>query len=478
VIRKVSRYITRLLASAGLAVGLLVFVGLWSLLATFVPQGEAATPAVAAWAKSHALLEPLVRAIGLHQAFGAPAFLACVVLLALSTVLCSWRRTKVALSRARTLRLVARGESPSQSERHELEIACDPALAAADVLSIAAGTLGRLGFRTSAADDTLTSASAPWSVWGSPVFHWALVVLILAAVAGSLVRSEGSMALAVGQAKADSAASYVSVSAGPWHSWSGVDRGIRLDSFDPDFKTGGIDRGAVPTVSVLDASGKAVVTQRVYPNMKLHSGSLSINSPAVGLAASLDLLDASGAQVGQLIQYDDFSQAATGGTVPLEMFSHRDSAGRVQLRLAATVPLDRVGTGYGEYIPAQPSVRLVVTSAGGTTLLDHILRPGESVALPGGGAMRLAGIGWYARLSLVDDPTIPFVYGSMIMAIIGLSVTALVRQQYLVATVVGGPDGVTLALDMRLWHNASTSRTEIVGELARALGSDEKESAS
>jgi hypothetical protein len=121
---------------------------------------------------------------------------------------------------------------------------------------------------------------------------------------------------------------------------------------------------------------------------------------------------------------------------------------------------------------------VLVTSSGGTVLLDHLLRQGEEVALPGGGSIRLAGIGWYSRLSLVDDPTIPLIYAAMIVAALGLTMTLVFRQQLVLATYVEGPDGSILAMRLRLWRNTSTSRGEIESALARALQSHEKESMS
>jgi cytochrome c biogenesis protein ResB len=472
VIRRAWRGILRFLGSPTLAVGLLAFVSAWSIVATAVPQGDASVPAVIDWAAKHGSLEPLVRALALHQAFSSYIFLFCVTLLAVSTLVCSWNRTKVAIGRTRVLRNARAADSRSIAEKHDLEIACGPALTARDALTIASQSLERIGVKTKRRDEVISAVSAPWAVWGSPVFHWALFLFIVAAFVGSLQRSDGQMAVAVGQTKADAPASYLTVSAGPWHDWRGVHRSIRVDALDPDFKTGGIDRGAVPTISVLDDAGMALVTQRVYPNMKLHSGSLSINAPAVGLAATLALLDGGSNESGRLIEPVDFSQTASGGTVPVEVFSRKDAAGNVVMRLSVTVPLDRVGNHYGEWIPRQPAARVVVTSGDGTPLLDRVVHPGESVAMPGGGSIRLVGIGWYSRLSLVDDATIPFIYGAMIVAMLGLTLSLVARQQVLVATAIQGPDGVTLAMNIRVWRNARASRAEIERELTRALGGE------
>ena len=107
-------------------------------------------------------------------------------------------------------------------------------------------------------------------------------------------------------------------------------RSIRLDAFEPDYKSGGIDRGAVPTVSILDGAGTVLVKQRVYPNNMLHAGSLAINAPGVGLSVWLALLDPAGAETGRVVQYVDFSETAPEGTVADRALLPRRHPDRVQ----------------------------------------------------------------------------------------------------------------------------------------------------
>jgi len=474
VIRKAWRAVARFLASTALVTGLLAFVSLWSAVATFVPQGGSSSPDVSAWAASNPAIEPLVRAVGLHQAFTSYLFLASVLVLGLSTALCAWRRTKVALNRTRTLRAAATADRQSVCATHDLEITFDPALRGPEVLSIASETLGHLGMRAKRKADVVAAVSSPLSVWGSPVFHWALVALMLVVLLGVLQRSDGLMALAVGQTKPEAASSYGVIDAGIWHDWSGVHRSIRLEAFEPDYWTGGLDRGPTPTVSVLDGSGAVIKTQRVYPNMMLHAGPVSISSPACGFAVTVSLVNSSGVEAGRLIQYVDLSPTVSDGTVPVEPFTVSNSSGKVLLSGSVTVPLDRVNWRLQDGLPKQPTAHVVVWSPDGAQLADSIVKPGEGVTMPGGRQLRIIDIGWYARLAIVDDWTTPLLYAVMIIAMLGLTVTLLTRQQLLVATVVEGPDGPRLAVRMRLWRNTPTNRAEIESELARALSGDEK----
>jgi len=469
VIRSVLRRVTSFLASAWLAVGTLTFVGLWGIAATGVPQGAADSSAVEIWAKAHPVLEPVVGLLGLHQAFSAWLFLACVTLLGISTVVCSWRRAKSAYGRARALRTAARADSESLVEGHDLTVALVPALGPSDALTVALEVFAGLGIRAKAEDGVLRAVSPWWSVWGSAVFHWALVALMLFVLVGNLQRSDGLMGVSVGETKPDAPASYRVLTVGPLHSWSSVHRSFRVEALDPDLVVGGVDRGAVPTVSVLDAAGAVVKTQLVYPNMMLHVGSLSINCPAVGLSAEIGVETSAGVELGRSYESIDFSQTATDGTLPAGMLGIFDQSGAVRMRIAVTVPLDRRNGQFREWIPSVPRAHIVVYDLDGTTMLDTVIKPGETAPLPDGGALKLLGIGWYARLSIVDDWTTPFVYAAMIIALLGLSISLLARQQLVLATVVDGPDGPKLVLRMRLWRNVSTTRAEIDAALVAAL---------
>lgn len=464
------------LVSAPLVVGLFVFVGVWSLAATFVAQGVASSNQVAAWARAYPAIEPVAGFLGLHRAFTSHLFLAAVCLLAVSTAICSWRRTRVAIARARRLRAAASVDARSIAETHDLEFECAAGLTDSEVLSIASATLQKLGIKTRRSEDgVLRAVSRPWTIWGSTVFHWALVLLIATVLVGQLMRSEGDVSLAVGQTKPNEPASYSQLYSGPLHSWAGEHRSIRLDAFEPDYKTGGIDRGAVPTVSLLDAAGKVLVKQRVYQNMMLHDGSLAINAPGLGLAVHIAFLDAAGAEVGRSILYVGFSQTAKGGTVPVSEILNSDSSGKTKMALYATVPLEGSPGHYNEWIPRPPRVRVVVASGNGPALFDRTVASGQTLDLPGAGVIKVLGVGWHSRLSIVDDPTIPLLYAAMIIAMIGLAVVALARQRVVLATVVTGPDGSRLAMDVRLWRNVSTNRSEIETELAKALGTEQEE---
>lgn len=468
-IRGFGRKVVGLLASTRLALGLIVFVGIWSVLATVIAQGGSSSRGVTAWAAAYPFLEPLVRIVGLHHAFTAPVFLSCVVLLGVSTAVCATRRTKAAFSRAGTLRAARSADADALAERHDTEIPFAAGLGEEDVLSIAARTLGSRGIRTRRRGGLLVAASSRVNVWGSTVFHWSLVALVAAIFLGQMVRSEGLIQLAVTQTKPDAPTSYVALQSGPWRARASAERSLRLDALEPDYKTGGVDRGAVPTVSLLDAAGKVIVKQRVYPNNMLHSGALAISAPTVGLAVWFVSLDDSGTVVGRYAQPVDFSQDTSGGTTPALALARGNAPDGSAERLYVSVPLDLAGGGYGEWVPDHPSAHVIVLSAQDEVLLDRVIKPREDVPLPGGGKIRLLGVGWYSLLAVVDDPTIPFIYAAMVIAMLGLTMSVALRQHLVIVGVADGDDGPVLAMRSRLWRNVPTSRSEMESDLREAL---------
>jgi hypothetical protein len=474
VIRRAWRGTVRFLGSAGLTVGLLVFAGLWSAVASMIPQAATSGQQVAAWASAHAGLEPLIGALGLHQAFTAPVFIVCIVLLTLCTALCAWRRTKVAIARSRALRVAARADAASVTARHDLEIAVSAALDAPQALSIAAGTLEDLGFRPHRRGECVRSVSPVWAVWGSPIFHWALVAFALVILLGNLLCSQGLIGIATGQTKPDLPTSYGTLQAGSLYNWSSIHRSFRIDSFDPDFHIGDLDYGPAPTVSVLDGSGHVIKTQLVYPNMPLQIGSLTVHAPAFGLAATLSIVDTAGAEEARAVQLIDFSATAAGGTTPIGNLIVSDHAGNPELKVFATVPLDRSGGQYVQALPLAPTARVVITTLGGQTVLDRVVGPGKDVALPVGGSLKLMGIGYYSRLSVVNNGTVPLMYAVLFVAFVGLATAVFARQQYVVVAVVDAPEGTRLLLSARFWRNASITRESIVSALTEALGGVEE----
>jgi cytochrome c biogenesis protein ResB len=456
----------------------LTLLGIWGVLATLVPQGPPSSHAVVEWAERYGGVAPLVKVVGLHRAFGAPIFLVGIGLLALSAVVCAWDRTRVAVGRVRAARRSAQATPEELLDNPDFSVRCATGADAGEVLSDAAEVLAVHGIKTHRSQDMIRSVSSPVAFWGSPVFHWSLVALIAIAALAPVVRAEGLMGLAVGETKPDGPQSYGSVVAGRWHRWDDTPRSYRLDDFEPRFKANGMDVGPVPTVSVLDAEGRVIKTQPVYPNHKLRIGSTAVTAPAFGFAVTVSLRDQAGAEAGRAIHLVDFSQEASEGTLPYGTVPILDQAGNTAATVHVTVPLIRQGDEFVEWLPREATARVVATMADGSLLADEVVEEGGEVRLGDGAALRVESIGWYSRLSIVDDWTIPVIYACMILAATSLAVTAFMRQQLVLATAAETPDGIVLAVRLKLSRNVPTSRHEVESALKQALAGGEGEDAS
>ncbi len=453
--------------------GLLLLLGAWTTAASFVPQNAASADAVLAWRAANPSLLRIVDTLGLHDAFASVPYVALGVFLALCTALCAWRRTGVARRRARRLRDATAGGESAAAASPDLEISLGPNLNQERALEIAADTLRHLGVPTTRRGEVLISVSPWWSVWGTAVFHWALVAVIVTLAVAGLVRAEGQMGVAVGQVRPDQPESYGQLTTGPWYRWDSAERFIRVDGFNIDYQVGGVSRGPTPTVSVLDSDGDVIASRLVYPNHILRQGALSIYPVDYGLSAAIAMLDGTGAEIQRTVQLVDFDGTTPDGTSPISEVGLYGPNGQVLNRLILSVPLDSVDEGFLGRLPETPRARFVILNPDGSLALDEVIEPGQRVQLPAGGELELLGVDYYARLQLVDDPSVPLLYASGVIALVGLGIATLARQMIL--TVKVEPEGghARLAVHMRLWRIYSTSRSEIEDRLRRALGAVE-----
>ncbi|HZL07349.1 MAG TPA: hypothetical protein VFE45_18370, partial [Coriobacteriia bacterium] len=120
-------------------------------------------------------------------------------------------------------------------------------------------------------------------------------------------------------------------------------------------------------------------------------------------------------------------------------------------------------------VPQERVARMAVFTPDGTPVRDLVIAPGEEITLPSGSTLRLDALDFYARLNVVDDPTVPLLYAAFAIAFIGLTLTVVARQQVVLATAHEGEHGPKLAVALRLWRNSPTNREEIQDALEEAL---------
>ena len=460
--------IVRWLASPRLAFALLLVIAALTFLATLVPQGGPSETKVAMWAVAHPFAGPLVRAFGFHAAYTSPVFLACVSLLAASTTVCSWRRTKVAMRRLALVRKMTRDQAVELAARPSFCVAA-PMGGQAALETTAAALQGRRA-RVTQGDGFAGGGASVVGIVGSPVFHWALVLLFVVLAWGQLTRAEGLMGVGEGEVKPNAPAGYGVLNAGALYRWGSTQPSIGVERLRLENVVDGIDRGPTPTVVLYGANGEVLARGDAYPNHPLRYRSYTVHANDYGLSAVLSLTSPSGQPLGKANVLVDFSDTAPGGTAPGE-FSLTDSSGSASIVATVTVPLDRVSAGYSRTLPRNPEAIVSLSDTAGTALTDQeTLSVGQSMTLPDGATLRLDAIRYYARLSVVDDSSLPLVFAVMLVALGGLA-CSLLGSKYAVAIVAAEDDsGARLDVWYRDWRGGASGRIAFEALVRDAVG--------
>jgi hypothetical protein len=277
--------------------------------------------------------------------------------------------------------------------------------------------LAGLRLRTRAGARAGEAVGGRFGLLGSPVFHWSLAALCLAIALGWLVRAEGMIGVPVGYRADDTPEAYGRYEAGPLH--SAAPSGIVFSASDFQLETvvGGVDHGASAVIT-LERGGAVVASQRVYPNNPLRYGAVLIHQNEFGLASVFGFEDASGTVGATSEQLADFDPETESGTTAAQLAA--TSTDGSEFTVESTVIADRTAEGVQLRMPTEKLVRVSIVSAGSSTPTET-LAPGETMALPGGNVLRLVDVVYYARLSVVDDPSVYPIYAIFVIAAVGLS---------------------------------------------------------
>lgn len=460
------RRLARLLESPRLAIGLIAYIGVLAVLGTVIPQGQGTEP-VQTWAAQHPVIEKPVRLLGLHRVTGSALFLGGAVLLAASTAACSWRRTLVATRQYRWARRLADPSVRLRALEAGERIACGDSTV--EALDKAECALREMGMRCSLRSDAGVVASEDvWTVYGSPAFHWALVALIVVVGAGRLTRSEGLMGVPVGSSLAHAPESYRVLETGPLYSWSDPPYVIASDRLELSYVVSGIERGPAPRIELRAPDGRVLARQFAYPNNPLRAGSLTIHANDYGLSATCALVGPDGGTIGEVPLIVDFDDEMPSQTTT-STFSLIDSSGRDVVSGAVSVILDAEAQ-RTRRVPASPKVRLkAVDASTQEPLAEGVLGVGDAIELLDGSALRLERVGYYVRLSVVDDWSVPVLYGLLVLAVVLASVAILGRPIVAVVAAVEDGDPGELAVWIRGFKTGDTRHLIIRDAVVRAV---------
>lgn len=399
--------IRRFLRSPRTALWLIALAAVWMVLGTIVPQDDLDAVAAAQWRSANPAFANVTDALGLHEAFVHPVFLILAALLAASTAVCAWDRSVSAYRLWHKAGVITQPEVDAMRHRPT----CAWSIAGFDgdeeLLAAAASALREAGLRVKQGPAVVEGRTSRVGLVGSPLFHWALVGLLIAAPLGWLASSSGLIGVIEGESVIDEPSAYGLLDTGPLH---GGQSGhlISVDQPMPlSYEAGGVDRGPAPVVTISDGE-KVLASGRVYPNNPLRYGSTTVHMNTYGTGVVLS--EETGGRQGFLIDFPE-----QDGEIAQTTFTLETSEGDTQIEISPHLVADEAGHAV---LHEPREIRVTVS---GANSYSQILREGESFQFADR-ALTIERIGYYARLSVVDDPVIAWIYVLFVAAAIGVTI--------------------------------------------------------
>jgi len=457
------------LRSPRLVAWLIAGIGVYIVLATLVPHGSATEPKVAAWAVRHPVAERYVASLGLHRPYTNPVFLLLVVLLEASTIVCAWERTVSAARGSRAVGVVT-PELLARLREADGRILLPAGKSREEAADAAERVLRRFRMRVRRGPVLLEADSFRFAAFGSPAFHWALAAILALIMAGQLTRAEGKIGIRVGEASRETHASYGHVEEGPLFLERHTGLDLAVSDLDSEHRAGGHDRGPSPFVSLL-REGRVLRRQWVYPNNPLRLGRLFVHYDDYGLSPAVTVLAPDGSVVATGAFFADFANMRQDGLVPVEVTLAQGASDELFLRLA--IRLDP-GEKPGSFIRAMPSGQAVDLSCrlgtSPTFTAPARLEPGRDVVLSSGLRVRYDGTRYYARLVVVDDWSIPYLYVAFAGACIATVFTLILPPRTVWVLAEESPER-RLLVRVRAGRSDPAFRGLVARRLAEAVGS-------
>ncbi len=469
------RWTWRQLTSMRTALILLFLLAVAAIPGSVFPQRLQNLPAVNNYLREYPTWGPIAERLGLFEVYGSPWFAAIYVLLFVSLIGCVVPRT---LQHLRVLR-----QPPPAAPRHLSRLPDHVILtSAAAPEEVLAATRDRLRsrrwrVRTSEPSDGWVAAEKGYArEAGNLLFHVALLGILAAVAVGSLFGFSGKVLVKVGSGFANVPSQYDSFSPGRLTDVADMPPiSMRLDSFEATYQRGGTQDGSprdfTATVTSRETPESEPVTQVVQVNEPLEVGGVKMFLVGHGYAPTITVTDKDGEVVFRdsvVFLPQDGAFTSTGVVKVPDM----DRPLALQGYFLPTAAVDEVRGPYSSF-PAADNPAVFLSAWAGDLRLDTVpnvyqldtsgmeqlgikaLLPGESWEVPDTGAsVRLDGYVEYASFSVAHDPGKEPALIASLLAIIGLTLSLLVRRRRVWVRARTDTAGVTVV------ELAGLSRTE------------------
>ncbi len=472
------RWMWRQVTSMRVALVLLLVLAIAAIPGSVLPQDPQDPAAVRAFISENPFWGPFLDALGMFDVYGSAWFTAIYVLLFLSLIGCIVPRIGVYWRRLREPvppmpRLLTRF-SPAVAEVQSDVADASPRA----VIESAGASLGSWrGYRTRVESEegraSLVAEHEHVREAGNLLFHVALIWILVAVGASTLLTFRGQAIIVVGDSFANAVVSYDSFESGAWFDEGSLEPfTLTLDEFSADFSLAGLAEDFAATVTVTEP-GQEPVAQVARVNEPIIVNGAKVYLQGNGYAPVLTVRDAAGAVVfsGAVPFLPQDSAYTSTGVVKVP-----DVTVGEQLGLEAVLYPSAVTDGETvlSIHPDDSNPLIVFTAYQGDLGLDEgipqnvyvldqtLLSPlrgddgqqavmsvaiGETVDLPeGAGSVTFEGLSRFAAFDLRKDPSLPYVLVGAVLALLGLSASLFAprRRLYLLAENSGAPGAATV----------------------------------
>ncbi|WP_226346509.1 cytochrome c biogenesis protein ResB [Agilicoccus flavus] len=490
-----ARWAWRNLTSMRTALLLLLLVAVAAVPGSIFPQRGIDPVAVSNYLRDNPTLGPWLARLGFFSVYSSVWFSAIYLLLVVSVIGCVVPRTRLHLralrsappaapSRLRRLPAYTRVETDADPDdvlaaaraalrRSRYRVRADPAGTPADPAGTPADTGAAAANTASPRDRSVAGETGYLRETGNLLFHAGILVVIVALAWGYLVGWKADRIVPVGQSFTNTVSGYDTFAPGPWVDADDlVPFTVHLDRLDVRFEESdqgaqfGAARDFRADTTVTPYPGAAPEQRDLRVNGPLTFGDASVYLLGNGYAPRLTVRDAAGAvlyeQATPFLPQDGVYTSAGAVKVPGARPEQLGFTG-VLLPTAAQGPngpesvfpdlrdpvlilnpyVGELFAGGAESVYTLDTSGLTALTGADGKAARLELRPGQTVALPGGrGTVTLEGIDRWAGVSTRYDPAKPLALTSALVALLGLVASLLIRRRRLFVRVgEPGPDG-------------------------------------
>ncbi|MCW2572858.1 MAG: ResB family protein [Frankiales bacterium] len=454
----------RQLTSMRTALLLLFLLALGAVPGGFLPQRSLNPVRVNQYFTHHPTLAPILDRLSLFDVFAAPWFAAVYLLLFVSLVGCLVPRIRL---HARALRRPP-PQAPAMVSRLPVSTRWETALPPDEVLDLAQRRLR--SWRTARRADAIGAERGFLRETGNLLFHVSLVVLLIGIAVGQFFGFKGTVLVKEGSGFANAIASFDDIHPGRrFRESSLVPLHLTLDDFRATYGADGKARTFDAQVHYAPTADAPEKPYDIRVNHPLHIGAAKVYLIGHGYNVHVIVRD----KAGQVALDDSVGvpclpqNAAFLSTCTIKVPDTRGPQLGFEGAFTPTTVQDPVTHRVASAHPAMQNPALTIVGYTGDLGLDagtpasvysldkthltpldgglpHLLGPGETWKLPGGGSIAFAGVTEWATFQVTQDPGKGIALAAAIGIVSGLCLSLFVRRRRLWVRARPGGEALTV----------------------------------